>query len=167
MKGKSLAVLRLQPPPEGMIKLNRDASYISSRNLAKLAFVLRNDQGHIILSGITTMTGIHSPLGAELMAISFGLEQVKEHNDMTILIESDSLLAIKEIQKGTSTLCQWGSIIDAILQDAAEFYDFQFIHILWEQNQSTDLLSREDCDIGLVRLWEAALPVALHNPDSN
>ena len=48
------------------------------------------------------------------MTINFDLEQVKKHNNITILIESDSirLLAIKKIQKGTSTLCQWGKHSD-------------------------------------------------------
>ena len=71
---------------------------LPARNMAALAFVLRNDHENIILSGLTIKQAITSVIGAELLATRFGSEQIKYFGDGELIVQSDSLLTIKELE---------------------------------------------------------------------
>ena len=61
------------------------------------------------------MENIQSLLQAELLAICFGLQLSRSYNFTSVLIESDSLLAVNEISNQSTMMSEWGSIIADIL----------------------------------------------------
>ena len=87
------------PPPGGFIKINTDAAYDLSFKVASLGIVTRMIRGLFGCVLIHRWTIFKSPLQAELLAICFGLRLPRSYNFISVLIESDSLLAVNEIFK--------------------------------------------------------------------
>ncbi|XVF04115.1 hypothetical protein REPUB_Repub05bG0054000 [Reevesia pubescens] len=78
---------------------------------AKLGVVLREHHGSVLLSGVATRNFVSDPLHAEILAIKWGLELAVGHNFNEVLIETDSLLALNEINKGDESLWDKGGLL--------------------------------------------------------
>ncbi|XWS17037.1 hypothetical protein CRYUN_Cryun33cG0033200 [Craigia yunnanensis] len=63
--------------------------------------VVHDSSGKVCLYGVSCEENVESALHAELKAILFGLEVARSHFSESLVIESDSLLAITEISKKT------------------------------------------------------------------
>ncbi|XWS28183.1 hypothetical protein CRYUN_Cryun25bG0043700 [Craigia yunnanensis] len=72
---------------------------------------------------------IVSALHAKLFAISFGLKIAWDNSFPSIMVESDSLLAIQEVTKHQEPFCEWGSLISDIMELSSNFQIFSFHHI--------------------------------------
>ncbi|XVF70495.1 hypothetical protein PTKIN_Ptkin11bG0166200 [Pterospermum kingtungense] len=98
-------------PPIGFSKLNVDAAFKVSSEKAVCGMVIRDYQGVVLLYASKDFSGFHSSLHAELMAICFGLELAHNEGFLVQLVESDSLLAVNEVKKGSSSNSEWLSLI--------------------------------------------------------
>ena len=87
-------------PPEGHYKINVDTAYSATIKDVSLGVVVRDMIVEVYLSAVAKVENIVSPLQAEIKAILFGLQLVKERNLQDIQVESESLIAVKEISKG-------------------------------------------------------------------
>ena len=103
-----------QPPPRSFYKLNVDASYQSASRIATFGAVIRDDEEHVCLAAVTRTKGVDSAFQAEIMAILFGLQMTREQDFKDLMVESDCLLAVKEISQKNESLCEWGSLIKDI-----------------------------------------------------
>ncbi|XVE95588.1 hypothetical protein REPUB_Repub02eG0111700 [Reevesia pubescens] len=93
-----------EAPPSGFIKLKVDASFETATNLlANLGVVARDAVGAIIFSATSRLSSISSSLYAKVLAIKWGLELADRFEVRKILLESDSLLAVKEITRDRET----------------------------------------------------------------
>ncbi|XVE53745.1 hypothetical protein DITRI_Ditri03aG0027400 [Diplodiscus trichospermus] len=88
-------------PPVGYFKLNTDASFLSADRRATCGIVLRDCLGQPIISASKGISGVSSVLHAELLAVLFGLEVIHQHGWLVQQVETDSLLSIQEINKGS------------------------------------------------------------------
>ena len=52
-----------------------------------------------------------SPLQAELLDVLFGLETAIGQGYKKVIIETDFLLVVNEIERGGYSLCEWGNIV--------------------------------------------------------
>ncbi|XWS30930.1 hypothetical protein CRYUN_Cryun23aG0033500 [Craigia yunnanensis] len=102
------------PPPMGILKLNVDAAYSSYSNIASCGLVVRNSAGSPCLCAVKKTGNIVYVLQAKLQAILFGLKIAWENSYISIVVESDSLLAIREINKKQDSFCEWGGLISYI-----------------------------------------------------
>ena len=141
-----------------------DAAYCSKNNVVSLGMVVRNDTGAFCLCAIMKIGNVNSPLQAELMAIAFGLQLAKEHSFPSILVESDSLLAIQEIAKHNDSFCQWANIIFDIVDMASSYDQCSFKHIRRTANMYAHNVAKlHELDNSLV--WRNTVPRSLCNPD--
>ncbi|XVF75979.1 hypothetical protein PTKIN_Ptkin13bG0230800 [Pterospermum kingtungense] len=85
-----------QRPPEGVLKLNVDAGFSIRDQIATCGMVVRNFARVCLISAITKLPGVSSPLLAEMKAILFGLQLVHAERVLRLVVETDSLMAIKE-----------------------------------------------------------------------
>ena len=76
-----------------------------------------------------------------------------------VLVETDSLLAIKEIEKGYSSLCEWGNIVCDICLSLAQCDEGLVGHVKREANSLAHNLAKmvvsEDHDMFR---WRELLP---------
>ena len=154
-----------QAPPEDAVKLNVDAAFFSNTKEASLGMVLRDHTGRTLLSAVRRVGEVYSPLQAELLAIQFGLEECKSQGLQTLIIESDSLLAIKEIDKGHDSFSEWFSTVSDILQLAQQFNDRRFCHSNRGANECAHMLAKISNYLGEYKVWRDSLPSLFCNPD--
>ncbi|XVF87039.1 hypothetical protein PTKIN_Ptkin18bG0088600 [Pterospermum kingtungense] len=62
------------PSPTDKLKVNIDAEYVASLRTTKCGFVVRDEDGRVMLSGNAKFRDILSLLHAEIHAILFGVE---------------------------------------------------------------------------------------------
>ena len=63
--------------------------------------------GYVWFCAALKKQGIQSPLQAELLVILHGLHLAMEKDFKSIHIETDSMLAVSEISKKSSSFCIW------------------------------------------------------------
>ncbi|XWS20726.1 hypothetical protein CRYUN_Cryun31cG0127300 [Craigia yunnanensis] len=107
-----------------------------------------------------------SPLQAELEAVLFGMEECKHNNMSSLCIESDSLVAIKEIKIGLESMCEWGGIVVDILSLLKDLTCHSFRHIRRIANGCAHNMAKLFNAIGDYRVWRDELPPMFCNPNT-
>ncbi|XWS39354.1 hypothetical protein CRYUN_Cryun18bG0045900 [Craigia yunnanensis] len=104
--------------------------------------VVRNATSTIcLISAVMKIENVDSPLQAELKAVAFGLEIAKENSFPSILVESDSLIAIQE------------RVSFQILLMSLEFGQCSFKHINRSANECTHNVAKLSCDLDNYIVW--------------
>ena len=96
------------PPIVGILNINTDAIYCALSNIATLCTVCIDSSGNVRFCAAARRHGVFSPLQAELMAISFGLDIARDNGLLVFQIESNSLLEIQEIEKSLFIILRMG-----------------------------------------------------------
>ncbi|XWS11866.1 hypothetical protein CRYUN_Cryun37aG0037900 [Craigia yunnanensis] len=133
--------------------------------MVSLEMVVRNDTGTICLCAVSRIDNVASLLHAKLKAIAFGMEITKENSFSSILIESDSLLVIKEIMKNKESFYQWECIISDIHEMSLEFRHYSFSHIRRTGNVCAHNVAKLPCVLGNHIVRRNSIPHNLCNPD--
>ena len=154
------------PLPRGIIKINVDASYNYNSRTSTIGAVARDSDSVVIFSAVSAIEDVEVPLQAEIYAILQGLQVARELNYTDIQIESDCLVAVKEINKKESSSSEWGSIIMDIVDYFSEFDYCGICHVTRKANILAHNLAKYHCDLGDHRLWRDALPPFMCNPDA-
>ena len=154
------------PPPKGIIKINVDASYNYNSRTSTIGAVARDSDSVVIFSAVSAIEDVEVPLQAEIYAILQGLQVARELNYTNIQIESDCLVAVKEINKKEPSSSEWGSIIMDIMDYFSEFDYCGICHVTRKANILAHNLAKYHCDLGDHRLWRDALPPFMCNPDA-
>ncbi|OMO66661.1 hypothetical protein COLO4_30428 [Corchorus olitorius] len=102
---------RWQPPPMGKLKINVDASFCSSKMEAGLGVVVRNHVGEVVVSASKNIDFVSNSLYAEVHAILFRFEIALEYDIHDCILESDCLIAVKEIHKEAPVWWEGGVLI--------------------------------------------------------
>lgn len=100
MRGISSSCCGLVCSASWLLKLNIDASFQQRLLHAMCSMVIRDYSGQVLLSARKGFQGILTPLHAELRALHLSLEVARQQGLQVHFVEGDSLLAIREIQKG-------------------------------------------------------------------
>lgn len=126
-------------PPVGFVKLNTDGSSSSSGD-ASAAGLLRDHNGHWV-GGFYQHLGDTSPLGAELWGLLTGLCLAWSLRLPRIIIETDSLLAVKLLQGTVSPSHRFYSLIYAIKAFLRLPWEFHLRHQHREGNRAADWMA--------------------------
>ena len=129
-------------PQLGFFKLNVDASFFPTPREASLRMLVCDHSGFTHICAATKVDNIDSPLQAELKAILFGLKDVSNNHFPFLMIESDSLLAIREIKKQHDSYCEWEGFIYGIINLSFEFPLCSFKNIKRYANSCAHNLAR-------------------------
>ena len=98
------------------------------------------------------------------MAILFGLQLINEQNVKDLLVESDCLMAVKEITSKEESLSEWGCFIKDIQERSLDFNLCSFKHINRYANVLAHNLAKVDCEIGEQKVWRNSLSPNFCNP---
>ncbi|KAF2322314.1 hypothetical protein GH714_011079 [Hevea brasiliensis] len=132
-----------QPPPEGWVKLNVDGSCLGNPGDASAGGLLRDASSNWLL-GFGFNIGETSVLAAELIGISFGLQLAWLNGFRRVIVESDSLKAVKLINNERDISLH---PLAALIQDCRRLmkmdWDCYLSHIYREQNFCADSLAKQ------------------------
>lgn len=101
--------VRWKAPGRSVLKLNTDTSYKPSG--AGYGFVLRDHTGHPLLSGAGKLLHIISAEHGEIMAAWRSLEQISSYWNRPIILETDCLRLICQLEDNTTNLAPTGGIV--------------------------------------------------------
>lgn len=88
-----------RPPPKGMLKLNSDASFNSTRLIANAGIIIQNEKGEVCM-GLTKVFLATSPLVAEALSMRESMIFAKSLGIKNIIFESDCQELVKACRDG-------------------------------------------------------------------
>lgn len=118
VQGKSKKLDQMQcrwnPPPPGVMKLNVDGAIFHDQHKTGVGIILQDEQGEVLMFASKKEHEVKDPTKIELLAIFWGLQLCSPLGLHELIIESDSLLMVKELQNAKDTLSLLGNLIEEI-----------------------------------------------------
>ncbi|XVF79319.1 hypothetical protein PTKIN_Ptkin14bG0211800 [Pterospermum kingtungense] len=145
------------PPPRGLLKLNAYSGYDRSLCIASCGVVVRDHDGATLLAAAKRFEGVYDVLQAELLPLHFGLQLTSSKNMKISLVESDSLLAIRQVKKKNS-MSEWFALISDILNFASLCNVTEFQHVKRGANRLAHNVAKCCRSDGVVSQWVNSLP---------
>ena len=113
------------------------------------------------------MENIESPLHAKLTAILFRIKEAVSIKHPYLIVESDSLVVVREIEKQRESFCEWGSIILDIFEISREFWSCKFSHTRRSTNSCAHNMAKLGIVLGDFYVWRNSWPPFFCNPDNS
>jgi len=84
-------VRRWERPPEGVLKLNCDASFYEEGNYGGWGFIIRDSDGDVVLAGWGRVNHLLNPLQAKIIACLQGVQAASNLGIAHLIVETDAL----------------------------------------------------------------------------
>ncbi|XP_048504301.1 uncharacterized protein LOC125499483 [Beta vulgaris subsp. vulgaris] len=138
----SSTILQWTPPKTSYLKINTDASFLSSSKEACLAAVCRNELG-IWVEGIQSKSLACDSAEAEIKAIFMALNWVRDKGWRKVIIATDSMIAWKATNTMTNLSTNTSSLSNECRVLSLELHDVTIIHEGRVTNALADALAKE------------------------
>ncbi|CAL1413418.1 unnamed protein product [Linum trigynum] len=129
------------PPLAGWDKMNVDGAANGSQGPAGAGDILRNAEGRWT-GGFVCNLGSCSTILAELWGIYHGLGVAWQQGCRTLILETDSQMALQLIDKRTDPLHPHATLLAAIRRRIAQDWVVKLAHTYREGNRAADWLSK-------------------------
>ncbi|CAL1363580.1 unnamed protein product [Linum trigynum] len=129
------------PPPAGWMKMNVDGAANGTQGPAGAGGALRDHLGRWN-KGFVVNLGTCSAVQAELWGIYHGLGVAWQAGSRTLIVESDSQLALQLIEKRNDPIHPQAAILTAIRRRLAQDWVVKLVHTYREGNRVADWLSK-------------------------
>ncbi|XVF12079.1 hypothetical protein REPUB_Repub08aG0083700 [Reevesia pubescens] len=133
-------MIKWTKPDPCVVKLNVDIGLRGQSGAAVAGGLIRDDRG-VWLLGFIYRIGICEVLSAELWAIFQGLKFAWDNGFRNVELETDSLLASKQIHASIRKQNSNGRLIAEIQELLSRAWHCQVVHIYREANQCADWLA--------------------------
>lgn len=134
-------------PNEDEYKMNVDASISAGLPYFMVGMVIRDHVGQFVQGRVVKFAGVVSVLEAEAMGILEALSWLRTLPTMRVLIECDSLTAVKAISTGVDYQVEVGHIIEACRSLLAQNQDVSVHFIRRQVNKVAHLMAHEPCSL--------------------
>lgn len=149
--------VRWIPPDQDSWKLNCDGSVTNFGEVASVGGVLRNHLGGFIF-GFASHIGKCSIVDAELHAILVGIRLIILHGFIKVIIESDSLLSVRFVNVGCSSLHPSYNLVKEIQESLPRDGSVSVVHALREANQVADSFAKFGLSLPCCSRFFSVLP---------
>ncbi|XP_040960303.1 uncharacterized protein [Gossypium hirsutum] len=134
---------RWKPPQASWVKLNFDAAYKVQSNKSCSGFIIRNEKGEVMGSGITLHSNVLDAGLAEALACYQGLLFTKEMGFTKVEVEGDARVVIEKINQEENGRAHLDSIIADIKAFERFFHQISVKHVRREANRVAHPIARE------------------------
>ncbi|MBA0722514.1 hypothetical protein Golax_003187, partial [Gossypium laxum] len=132
-----------KPPQDSWVKLNFDAAYKIQTKRSCLGFIIRNERGKVMGSGVTLHGNILDAFLAEARTCYQGLFFAKETGFVKVEVEGDSKTVIEKINQERFYRADLDSVIIDIKSTGRTFHQIRFKHVRREANWVAHFIARE------------------------
>ncbi|XVF29674.1 hypothetical protein REPUB_Repub15cG0142300 [Reevesia pubescens] len=136
-------MIKWTKPAQCVFKINVDVGLRGQSRVAVAGGLIRDDKGYWLL-GFVYRIGICEVLSAELWSILQGLKLAWDRGFRKVELETDSLLASKQIHVPIRKQDSNGRLVAAIQELLCRDWYCQVVHIYREANQCADWLAAFD-----------------------
>ncbi|MBA0680160.1 hypothetical protein Goari_011873 [Gossypium aridum] len=147
-----------KPPQTPWVKLNFDATYKAQLNKSCSGFIIRNEKGEVMGSGITLHSNILDVGLAEAVACYQGLLFAKEMGFVNVEVEGDAQIVIEKIIQGEDGRADLDSVIADIKAFKSSFHHISFKHVRREANQVAHIIAKEGHSRSENTFWIEDIP---------
>ena len=119
--------------------------------------VIRDHSRKVLVSAVNKVQA-DSPLHAEMLAIELGLKVACAKGCSKIIVETDSLMAVKLMNQGENVLWAEGSLVVDILDFASSCDSCEFAHVCREANTLAHSIAKVEVSADGVYVWEGSIP---------
>lgn len=123
------------PPKQGTLKVNTDASWDPTTLTCGLAAIIRNSNGEVV-GGATSTEVASSALNAEALAIGLGLSLASSSSLTSFSLESDSLSLISTLLNPLS-LIDW-TAVTLLTKIRSKASHFSRVNWLWTSRKANE-----------------------------
>lgn len=143
-------------PPEGVIKINADAS-LAVDGWVGLGIVARDNTGSVIFAGTRRMRAHWPPDIVEAKALAMAARLGAKYGVKDIIIESDCQVLIKRLTKGATYFSDLDSVLSDIMALCVNFNSVNWSHVKREGNFVAHHLAKL-VPFGVEQVWENHCP---------
>lgn len=130
------------PPDQHTVKINVDATVNMRDDKLGAGMVARNDSGNVLIAASKTMWPFSSVERAELEAIQWTMEIIKEHQWNNVIVEGDAQNVIKALQRRLNRSFHNQVIADNIVAASADIEHVSFSFCFREDNNVAHRLAK-------------------------
>ncbi|KAF5443149.1 hypothetical protein F2P56_035733 [Juglans regia] len=145
-----------EKPSPGVLKLNVDGAIFNDQQGAGVGIILRDAVGEVLLAVSKKGHAVNDPPDVELLAMLRGLQLCIPLGIEELILESDSLLMITQLQEKEESWSLLGNIIKETKLLMARFYCCTIQHVGCKGNEAAHSLARYAWHIDDISiLWES------------
>ncbi len=153
-----VALTDWQPPPNGIIKVNWDASLNMKDRYVGIGIVARDHSGNFMGARAITKKVIGSPTLAETMATLEAVLFCKECGFFEVILEGDAKQVVNDVNAGKTDLSAAGLFVDDILSELKGLRYVKVAHIGRNSNNVAHVLAKEASAKFLDMAWLEDVP---------
>jgi ribonuclease HI len=157
----SIDRLTWQPPPQGIIKVNWDATLNMSAGWIGLGVVARDNLGWCLGARSVTRGMQMEPKTAEVMTAICAVEFSKEVGFFEVIFEGDAAQVVADINMVSTNLSNTGYLIESIQQELKWFRAGSFVHVPRVLNSVAHALAREAAHNMVDCIWLEDTPQSI------
>lgn len=115
---------RWQKPPEGILKLNSDGAFFNQEKSGGWGFVIRSDNGHVVLAGAGCEDFIQDAFHAEILGMLAGVRAAANLGTSRLQVETDTTMVRDALETEYRLSTMGGIITEVKLLLYSEFSSF-------------------------------------------
>ncbi|XP_042942822.1 uncharacterized protein LOC122277005 [Carya illinoinensis] len=150
-------------PPSRVFKLNVDGAFSSNGSMAGIGAIVRDSKGEVIMSAAKKELSVMIVVEVEALAILRGLQFCIHLGIHNLVIESDSLLVVKEFNKKGSLKDTFDNVIREAKELMTQFGTCEVQHVNRSCNEVAHSLVKFGLSVQNISLWWGAYPDVISN----
>ena len=129
--------------PVGLFKVNWDVAISKQNQRMGVGVIIRDERGKVNAALSQTVCTVYDPTTAEIMAALTAVELCRDMGFFDILLEGDSLMAVKAIKLQQEINASYGHLLEDIQLVLTTLRSCDIKHIRREANEAVHILARE------------------------
>lgn len=146
--------VKWQPPEEGQLKLNVDASVVPESSYFSVGMVLRDQNGVYLRGNTMKFPSNVTAFEAEVVGLHEALLKMASNGSQPIIVETDSLLVVQALQNRRKYRLEVGTILEACQGILSSKSNLRVSHVKRLANKAAHLMARVSCSLNSYNSFE-------------
>ncbi|XP_041004081.1 uncharacterized protein LOC121249435 [Juglans microcarpa x Juglans regia] len=155
---------RWNPPPRDFQKLIVDGAVFLYVRKVGVGVVLRDDKGKLVMPASKIENEVENPSTIELVALLRGLQLIVHLGFSKLVVESDCMLLVQELNKEQDFLSADGNLIIEAKSLLKHFQEVEVQHVHRMGNEVAQSLARYTWNVDNISMWWEHVPTFIDHP---
>ncbi|XP_042972972.1 uncharacterized protein LOC122304773 [Carya illinoinensis] len=149
---------RWEFPLPGVFKLNVDGATFLNQHSAGIGAILRDSKGEVLMAASKKEHEVRDATSIEMLAIFRGLQLTAHLGIQHLIIESDALTLVQELQKPKPSMALVGNVIRDTKELMSLFHMCEVRYTMRSCNEAAHKLARHAWHVSNINLWWGSFP---------